>query len=309
MLTHTKPGVDRTVLRFGLLLFGVLCGSSAVILIKATNEHPFLVASYRLLVAALVLSPFFFRDLRASAGGYGLRQIGWSALPAVILAVHFMSWVIGVHQTQVANASLIVNLTPVAIPFFLWMFYREKINREEVLGTLFALAGLVALGWSSIRVQAGGLTGDLICFGSMLGYAAYLALGRKNGGRISLWLYMVPLYAIAGVICLLCALPFVNPIKPYALKDVLLIVGLGILPTVIGHTVLNYSLKHFRGQVVSVTNLTQPIFAGWLGYLIFKEAPRPSFYLSAVLVVVGVGIILVSGYRKRTKDERPGTKD
>jgi len=275
-----------------LLIFSVFCGSTAVIMIKASDEQPLLVASYRLLVAALALSPFFFRDLKVSPFTYGWKQVRWSAVPAVALAVHFMSWVIGARMTQVANASLIANLTPVAMPFFVWLFFKERITFTEIFGTLFTLAGLLILSGSNLNVSKTNFMGDIICFGSMLAFACYLALGRKNGSRISLWLYMVPLYTIAGLICLICALPFINPIKSYTLANVLYMVGLGLIPTVLGHTILNYSLKYFRGQVVSVTNLVQPLFAGFLGFIIFHEAPRPVFYMAAGLIVTGVLIVL-----------------
>ena len=293
--------LNRTEFKVALLIFGVLCGSTAVIMIRASGDHPFLIASYRLLIAAVVLFPFFWRDLKSYPGKYGWKQVGWSAVPAVILAIHFMSWVVGARMTAVASASLIANLTPVAMPFFVFFFYQERINRSEVLGTLFTLAGLVVLGWSSLQVSQTNFFGDLICFGSMLAFAAYLALGRRNGPRLSLWLYMVPLYAIAGVGCLLCALPFVNPIKSYATSDVLLIIGLGLIPTVLGHTILNYSLKFFRGQVVSVTNLGQPIFAGIIAFLLFGEVPRLVFFAAAALIVAGVLIVLFSSYRRREK--------
>ncbi len=286
-----KPS-DRTAPRFLLLILGVMMGATAVIMIKASTEHPFLVSSYRLLVAALVLSPFFLRDLRNFEGHYGWREFSWSLLPAVALAVHFMSWVIGARMTQVANASLIANLTPVAMPFFVWIFFSEKINRQEVVGTAFTLAGLAVLTGSNLRVDKADFTGDVICFGSMLAFAMYLALGRRNGGRLSLWLYMVPLYFTAGVICLLCALFFINPIKPYSLENILFMVGLGLIPTVFGHTILNFSLKHFRGQVVSVTNLAQPLFAGLMGFIFFNEKPRPVYYLAAGMIFAGILIVV-----------------
>jgi drug/metabolite transporter (DMT)-like permease len=279
-------------LRFALLIFGVICGATAVIMIKASNEHPFLVASYRLLIAAVALTPFFIRDLRLNPASYSWTQLGWAAIPAVGLAVHFMSWVIGARMTQVANASLIINLTPVAMPFFVWIFYRERINRQEIIGTLFTLAGLVILTGSNLQVSKASFSGDLICFGSMLAFAAYLAFGRKNGQRLTIWMYIVPLYWMAGAICLLSALYFINPLKTYTLSNVMLMIGLGLIPTVFGHTILNYSLKFFRGQVVSVTNLGQPIFAGLMGFLFFGESPRPIFFGAAVLIVAGILIVL-----------------
>ena len=139
MLSPNQPRPNHSILRAALLLFGILMGSSAVIMIKASTEQPFLVASYRLLIAALVLSPFFYRDLKNFEGSYGWKQIGWSTVPALALAIHFMTWVVGTRMTQVANASLIVNLTPVVMPFLVWGFFREKINRQEVFGTLFTL--------------------------------------------------------------------------------------------------------------------------------------------------------------------------
>jgi drug/metabolite transporter (DMT)-like permease len=283
---------QRKPLFFLLLLFGVFCGSTAVIMIKASSEHPFLVASYRLLIAALALFPFFLHDLREPGGEYGWKQLGWSAVPAVFLAVHFMSWVVGARMTQVTNASMIANLTPVAMPFFVWGFFREKINRQEIVGTLFTLTGLIVLGGANLRVSPSSFLGDVICFGSMLAFAGYLALGRKNGGRVRLWLYMVPLYFMAGLICLVCALFLVNPIKAYTATNLWLMVGLGLIPTVFGHTILNFSLKHFRGQVVSVTNLFQLVFAGLMGFWIFGEAPPPLFYAAAALIVLGVLIVL-----------------
>ncbi len=284
-----------------LLVFGVLCGSSAVILIKASHENPFLVASYRLLIAAAVLFPFFWRDLKAYSGQYGWRQLSWSAIPGLVLAVHFVSWVIGARMTAVASASLVINLTPVAMPFFIYLLYRERVNRREILGSAFTLAGLGVLAWSSLNISEINFIGDLTCFGSMLAFAAYLALGRRNGQRLSLWLYMVPLYTIAGLACLVSALPFVNPIKPYQTADVLLILGLGLIPTVLGHTILNYSLKFFRGQVVSVTNLGQVVFSGVLGFIFFREVPPPVFFAAAALILAGILIVLFSGYSRQSQ--------
>ena len=113
-----KPGTGSALSHYLLLLVGVICISTAVILLKASTEHPMLVAAYRLLVAALGLLPFYLRDLANFPGEYGWKQISWSLLPAVLLAAHFATWVVGARMTQVANASLIINLTPVVMPFF-----------------------------------------------------------------------------------------------------------------------------------------------------------------------------------------------
>ena len=305
MLSQLLSGRYALPIRLIILFFGVLCGSTAVIMIKAGDEHPILVASSRLLVAALVLLPFYLRDLRNFEGEYGWKQISWTIAPAIALAAHFISWVIGARLTLVANASLLSNLTPVAMPFFVWFFFRERIRRQEVVGTIFTLIGVFVLTFSKVEFTSSHLVGDLVCFGSMLAFAAYLALGRKNGHRLSLWLYMVPVYALAGIICLVVASLFVNPIKVYTVKNLLLMVGLGLIPTVFGHTILNYSLKFFRGQIVSVCNLTQLIFSSWMGYLFFHESPSGNFYLAAGLILVGILLVLFTTHRPPAVAEPP----
>lgn len=281
-----------------LLFLGVFAGSSAVIFIKASTENALLVASYRLLIAAVLLSPFFFRTLKQRAEPYTWRQFSWTIVPGLVLALHFITWVIGARLTRVSNASLVINLAPVAMPFFLWLFYREVVNRSEVLGTLLSVAGLAVLVSANFRLSPENLQGDLITFASMLAFAAYLALGRVNGARLPLWLYLVPLYTIAGVVSFIFALFFINPIKAYTLPNILAILGLGIIPTVIGHTLLNYSMKHFRGQVVGVANLGQIVFAGIMGVIFLGEYPSGAFYIAAALIFAGVVVVVLANKKK-----------
>ena len=172
--------MNRTPARIALLFFGVFCGATAVIMIKASDESPLLIAAYRLLLATVFLSPLFIQQRQNYKNTYGREQVSWSILPGVFLAAHFITWTIGVPMTQVSNASLIVNMTPVVMPFFLWLFFRERVNQKEVLGTLLAISGLVVLALSKPNFSFANNLGDLICFFSMLCLAAYLALVAKT---------------------------------------------------------------------------------------------------------------------------------
>jgi drug/metabolite transporter (DMT)-like permease len=291
--------MHRRWIHITLLAIGVLCGSTAVIMIKASDENPYLLAAYRLLITTVFMLPLFLREKRYYLQPYGFKQIKLSLFPGLLLGLHFITWNMGVALTPVANASLIVNTTPAVMPFFLWIFFQEKVNRVEILGTFLALAGLVILGIDRLQLNSLDLRGHILCFISMLLLAAYMALGRKNNGKLPIWLYMWPLYLTAGIFCLLCALPFVNPVKSYTLQNTLLFLGLAIIPTFGGHTLLNYSMKNFRGQVVSVANLGQIIFSAFFGFLFFDEVPTKIFYLIAMLILTGVIIILNHGFRHR----------
>ena len=287
-----------------LLLIGVIAASSAVIFIKICTVNPILLASFRQLLAALLLTPLFFRELRRHKVTLGSKLFLPSILPGVILAVHFVSWITGARMTPAANSSLIVNLVPIAMPFLVFVLLRERINGIELVGTAVSLAGVFFLASFDFRFDHAYFAGDAIAFGSMLFYALYLALGRRNNSLPSIWLYVVPLYYVGGLVCLAAAFPFVNPFTVgYTGVDLIAIVGLAVGPTIVGHSIINYAMKVLRPQVTSLLNLGQFLFAGIGGYFFLGELPSRAFYLASLFIVAGAVLVILAEGRGRVAGE------
>lgn len=277
---------------FLLLLFGVMICSTAVIMMNASHTHPFVLAALRLLLATGIMAPIAWREYRKHTGAFTREHLRRTWLPSLVFALHMLTWAVGARMTIVAQASLIVNFAPAVIPFFLHWLVGERINRAEITGTLIALAGVFALGIRDALAGGGHIWGNVMCFGSMLLFAWYLALGRKNRDFPSIWLYMTPVYAQAGVICAVVALPWWHTYAATDTTEWSLMLGLALLPTMIGHTILNASMRHLRGQIVSLCNVGQFIFAGIMAWFLFNQLPPLSFYLASTLVVIGVTIVV-----------------
>lgn len=281
-----------------ILAIGVYAGSTAVIMIKlCPNIPPILLSAWRLLLAAVALSPLFIRDLRRHRGSFGRRHVSRTILPALGLGIHFIFWNMGARLTPAANASLIVNMVPVVMPFLLFLMIRERINRLEMIGTGLAVIGMGLLGAADFRLSVDYVKGDLLCLLSMLFLAYYMALGRKNRDFPSIWLYVVPLYAIAGVVCLGAAAVLEKPVESFYKMngmDVLMILGLVLVPTVIGHSFINLSMRYMRGQVVSVSCLSQFVFGGIMGYCWLNEPLDWLFIPISAILVAGAVIALWS---------------
>lgn len=274
------------------LFLGVFACSTAVILIKASAVHPLLLAGYRQVAAALLLTPLLVRDARRHRGVYGWGHVRRTVLPGLMLAAHFASWTVGARLTTGANASLIVNLVPVVMPFLLWLAAGEVVNRGEIAGTLTAIAGLLILTAGDVSLSRRHASGDLTCLGSMLLFAFYLALARRNRDFPTLWTYVVPLYLVGGVSCFAAAAPVTALTQVFAPREYVFLLGLALVPTIVGHSILNYSLKHMRGQLVSVCNLGQFVFAGIMAFFVFGEVPAANFYLASSLIVLGAVITI-----------------
>jgi drug/metabolite transporter (DMT)-like permease len=278
--------------RYAALLAGVFACSTSVIWIKGSTLHPAVIAALRLAIAAVVLAPVAWRELRRHRGSFAPSHLWRTTLPAAVLALHFISWNHGAQITLSAQATLLVNLVPVAMPFFLWWSAGERVTRIELLGTLLAVAGVLVFGLRDALAPGGNAAGTAVCFASMLLFAWYLALGRRNRDFPSIWLYVTPLYAQAAVFAALVSLPVLDLPALGRPREWLLLAGLAVVPTIAGHSLLNAAMRRVRGQVVGLVNTAQFVFAGAMALVIFGEIPPPVFYAASALVAAGVFVVV-----------------
>ena len=80
--------------------------------------------------------------------------------------------------------------------------------------------------------------------------------------------------------------------------------GLAIGPTILGHALVNYSLRHIRGQRVAVTTQCQFVFAALFELALHGRLPPWGFYIAAPLVLAGAWIVM-TGTGKRAPRHSP----
>ncbi len=280
------------LLRYLLLFLGVFACSTSAVLIRLSTTNPFVLTAARLVLAVVLLAPVLRHELRRHGSAFTREHLRRTRLPALVLAAHLITWTLGARMTAVAQSSLIVNLVPIALPFFLHWIAAERINGAEVAGTVLAVIGLLALSVKDALTAGGSPAGDAVCFLSMLLFALYLALGRRNRDFPSVWLYVIPVYGQAAIVCSLVALPWAHTFQAGSGREWVLLAALAAVPTVCGHSLLNAAMRAIRGQIVSLCNMSQFIFAGVMGYLLFGEVPRTVFYVASAIVVAGVAIVV-----------------
>ncbi len=284
---------------FALLIFGVFACSLSVIFLKDSQTHPIWLAGIRVLIAGMFLTPLMLIEARKDPTAISVKQIMRSVPGGVLLAVHFITWTLGARTTTATNGSLIVNLSTVVMPFVMWFMNRERVNRWEIVGTLIALTGVLVLVSDKTDSGVHNLSGDVICFVSMVLYCLYIAFGRRNGMGRNLWLYIVPLYYISGLLCVATALLVPGiPLPPTNQHEINMLICLGLIPTVVGHSIMNWCIKSMRGQIVATANLFQFVFVGFIAYFRFGEMPVKMFYPMCLLIVIG-SLIVIRSHRSK----------
>jgi len=284
---------------FLILILGVFFCSTSVILMRLSELPPAQLSAYRLLFATVILLPLFLKDWRAHSGKFKASMLKRCLLPAALLSIHLVSWTQGSRMTYIANASLIINLTPALMPFLAHFLIKERVKGREIAGTLVALSGVCLLSVNAFSIDAQYLWGNLICFASMCSFALYLAFARLNKDFPTIWLYMVPLYAIAGAMTLGYAAVSLPTILLPSWEEAGWMLCMALFPTILGHVTLNRSLRYIPAQSFSVVNLHQFVFAGIMGWLIFADLPPLAFYPSAALCIAGAALVIQESVRSQ----------
>lgn len=288
-----KPAIPAW-LSWLVLLVGIVATACSFVFIRESSEPPVMLAAWRVLLATIMLSPAYLLARRRHGDVPALQVLQRSLLPGIVLSVHFISWVIGARLSLGANATIIVNLVPLAMPILLWVMFGDVMQRREWLATALAVAGLGVLAFDNLQLSGGHLLGDAICLLSMFLFAFYLTLARHHSQLASIWLYVVPVYAVAGVTSLLVA-PFFGPVLPsLEWRNVTMVIALAAVSTVIGHSALNFSMQHMRGQTVGVMMLAQFIVAGFIAYFLYAEVPTLLFYIASALMVTGMFLVVIN---------------
>lgn len=284
----------RTV---AILIAGTIAGGTAAIFVKASHSHALTLAGYRCLLAAMMLLPFYLRARRRHPNSLSLQHLRAAWLPGVFLALHFATWIFGVRRTTAANGELIVNMTPLVMPMAVWLLFRETPTGREWVGTGLSLLGVVLLGIGDLNLSSDKLLGDAMCVASLGVMTGYLVLARINARVPSTWLYLVPLYFVAGVACLAAACFFTTPFRTFSIREYAIFAGLAAIPTVLGHSALNYAMRHLPSQLVAIVTPATFVTAGLLGWWFYGERVTPTFWPAAALTIAAIAVAVTGPQR------------
>ena len=282
-----------------VLVFAVLVMAWAAPLVRLTEAPALAVAAWRLTIASLILVPLFFLT-----GG----PAEWRPLPArsrwiavasgAALACHFAAWIASLRLTSVAAAAVLVATSPV----FAWLlsswFLAERPTRRQAAGIVLAVAGaaVIALG-DATTAGRGAVVGDALAVTGALCGAIYFVIGRHLRGRLGLTAYITPVYGTAALVLLAWAALRGEVAGPFAPRDWAIFAALAAGPMLIGHTGMNYALRHMAAWAVGVAALGEPIGSALIAWLLpaIGEPPGTWVVVGGAICLAGIGVTMMKG--------------
>ena len=286
------PTVPFTV---GVVLFGSLMAASSAIWIRfLPGVSPIVIGFIRVSGAAVILLPWFLRELARQRPPWPAFR--YSVLAGLALALHFATWMASLSYTTVALSVLFVAIHPIFVIALSFVVLRTPVPRSHILGAGVALTGVLLIQWQSLGP---GLTGsglDDQAFGNLLALAGgffaavYLLFSQEARKSLSTILHVEVTYSTAAVVLLLAALVLGQAPIPAGREPWLYLVLLILLPTVGGHTLFNWGIRHLGATRVSLIGLLEPVESTLLA-LIFLGEGLPLHTLLGGIIILG-GLIL-----------------
>lgn len=295
-----SPAPGRQLPLWLAIAIALPCGSTAVLFIKASHLPPLWLAAGRLLLASAFILPLALTEQRQHGTGWSRQDVRLAVVPALALAAHFGFWIVGARLAPAVDGSLIGNFLPVVMPLVVFVLTRDLPSGRECWASGIGLLGMAAMAAFSGHGSAfpHAAWGDLLCAVSIVLVAIYLALARHRRST-QLWSYLVPVYAIAGIADAAIAwahdgLPRLPP------RELLLVTGLAIFPTMIAHSIYNRAMMELRPNTIGLLNLLQCPLSGLGAWLLWREHPGPGFWCACV-GVLGAYAVLMHGWWRQPR--------
>jgi drug/metabolite transporter (DMT)-like permease len=282
---------------------GILFGTAAIFIRSIQGVGPFSIAFWRLVIACLALTVAMML-LRISFN-FNLVKKNLKGLLVLsfFLGLHFVFFAFAVTDTTILNATVLVNTVPIFSLLVSGFLFKLKPSRIALIGLAISFIGVCVIGYAEASVASGGsyqpchgssAKGDLEAVFAAVVEAFYLNYGRKLRNQMNLLPIMLPIYLLTAIVVGLLSIPAAGRIFTLSIStgNVLALVGLGMLPTAIAHTLYFSSLSNLKPFETATMALLEPVGATILGVGIFQEVPGPLLVLGAALTLIGIFFVV-----------------
>ena len=272
--------------RIYLILFIALISvSSTSVVIRYVELVPALtLAFWRMLSASVFLWCYSIKRPQRLISLNNRNRILFAGF---FLGMHFALFFVGVRSTSVASATLLANTGPI-FTSILSGLSGQKVSKSVILGLFISVFGIILVQWSGFGVEGNNYLGNLssllsgFCIAMTYMFASRI---RKDTENI---LYGRSVFFVAAVTIWIVTILSGGSIFSFNRSDIAWFIFLGIVPSILGHNMLNYCIKYLSPTAIASIPLGEPIIASAFCYALFLETVPISALIGAPFVFCGI---------------------
>ena len=284
---HSKLPAGREIGLLSLVIIGI--GTSGPVI--ALSTMPILALIFwRNLGGFFLVLPWAFRDLDLSKAEVraGLK---FSFLSGIALALHFIGFFIAMRYTSVAVGTALTALQPIFAAYFVKRL-GGSIPRRAWTGMSIALVGVVIITGVDLQISTRAFLGDIAAIACAALAAMYVVLGARARETVSTATYTSVAYLTCSLISLVFALFAKTEMVDFPMREWLLLIALIAGAQLLGHTILNFTLKSLSPAIASLVVFFEVPVSAILAFWWLNQLPPLGTIPGLILILVGCRVFL-----------------
>ncbi|NYB73297.1 DMT family transporter [Sedimentibacter hydroxybenzoicus DSM 7310] len=284
-----------------IVLAGTFFTSLSSIIIRFSTAPALAISSYRMLFTCIMLLPVIIKN-RDEFTELNKKNLILCIISGIFLAFHYATWISSIKLTTIANSTILVSCSPIFVALANYFIIKEKLSKKMIISIAVSLAGTIIIALESADASAGNMMlGNTLAFLGAIFVAGYLVIGGIVRKNLSAGAYVFIVYSVSTVVLFIMCLLSGTSIYPYPPREFTLFISLAFFCSILGHTLYNYMVKYVSSTLISVSTLSEPIFASLMALLIFKEIPSLYTLLGGIIIIAGILNYLITQNNERLK--------
>ena len=284
---HSKLPTGREIGLLTLVIIGI--GTSGPVI--ALSTMPILALIFwRNLGGFLLVLPWAFRDLDLKRAEVKIG-IKFSFLSGIALALHFIGFFIAMRYTSVAVGTALTALQPIFAAYFVKRL-GGTIPKRAWTGMSIAFVGVVIITGVDLTISRRAFLGDLAAIACAALAAMYVVLGARARESVSTATYTSIAYLTCSLVSLGFALVVGTELVDFEAREWLLLIALIAGAQILGHTILNFTLKSLSPAIASLVVFFEVPVSAILAFWWLNQLPPLGTVPGLILILFGCRVFL-----------------
>lgn len=254
-------------------------------------------AFYRMAIATAILLPVAIYKGKLV---FKNRKILFPiAICGILFASDIAVWNVSIQHSSATQATLLTNLSPIWVGVFSFVFLNYRPRKSFWLGTFIALMGMMVFVGIDTILELKLDTAFFLGVLSGLLYALYILVSKTVLEKLEVITFITYSMIFSTVFLFIINVAFGEAFVGFSNQAWISLFVQGIVCQLIAWLLISYATQNMRATRVSLSLLSQAIFAAILAAVFIGEKITPVQMLGSIVILAGIA----TTFYEKTKPE------
>lgn len=270
------------------LLIGILAISLFPVIVGLQLTSGLVSAFYRMAIAATVLMSYVL--ITGSFKVPSLRVAGWGVVCGILFATDISFWNLSIQQSTATQGTLLTNLAPIWVGIIAFLFFKNKPRRSFWLGTVVAMIGIAIFIGVDVFLTLSFDRAFVLGILSGFFYALYILLSKYVLTKMEVVSFITLSSASSALFLLIINVIIDEALWGFSTNAWISLLVQGLVSQLLAWLLISYATKRMRATRLSLSLLSQVVFASILAWFILGEVITTEKMIGGLLILAGIAI-------------------